>query len=156
MMSKLIQEIRNSYENKIASLQQEIDRLRSKMQIVIASLQEDIGSCDDEAPKSTRKENLAAKKAQAQDEGGPTTRARLIQAIDRMPKTGFGTAELITSVNTDGNARQVNKNRALKIFKDLINEGIVETTKPRSGKMGGVYKKVVKEVLDLTLPLDLF
>jgi len=144
-MSNLIQEIKISYENKIAALQQEIDRLRAKMTLVISSLQEDIGGYDETAPIPTAKASRAVEKIEAQDDGGPITRVRVMQAVDRMPLTGFGTAELINSVNNDGNARQVNKNRALKVFKDLINDGIVEIEKPRSGKQGGVYKKVNKE-----------
>jgi len=145
-MPNIISEIRKSYENKIAALQREIDQLKTKMENVISTIQEDIGDQGDVAPplKAITTEPRIIKKTQTLFGGEPNTRNRLIQSIDRMNLNGFGTDELLSDVNADGNTKQVNKNRALKIFKDIINEGIVEIIAPHSGKRGGVYKKVVK------------
>ncbi len=142
-MPDLIQEIRNTYENKIAGLQAEIDRLRSKMKIVISSLKEDVGYQEGE-PLNKLIHEPSIKKSHI-DEAPSTTRSRVIQVIEAMPLTTFKTAELLRLVNSDGKGKEVNKNRVLKIFKELIESGMVKTVRHHKGKRGGVYKKVEKE-----------
>lgn len=144
-MTDLILEISNKYDKKIAKLQRDIERLQANKIKQISILQEDIGDQEESQAKEIIAEQDIAEDSQPQIEGENTTRTRLILAVNRMPLTGFGTAELLQSVNNDGNSRQVNKNRALKLFNDLINAGIVEVVKPRYGKQGGVYKKVAKK-----------
>lgn len=150
-MSDLTLEIRSACEKKIAILQQEIDRLREGMAIVISALQENSGDQDASIPKELkpihrRKINRqpfeGTKLAEA---GAPNTRKRVKQAIDQMPPSGFGTAELLKRVNLDGNTKPVNKNRALRIFNDLVNSGEIKVLKKRSGSQGGIYSKITKE-----------
>jgi hypothetical protein len=144
-MPNLIAEIRSSYQNKIAALQREIERLRAKMTSVITALQEDIGE-EEENPTNIiipKRAPIVKKVTQSDMDKEPNTRIRVIQAVDRMPLSGFGTNELIQSLNKDGNIKQPNKNRALKIFRTLIDEGLVTVVQEHSGKRGGIYQKTV-------------
>ena len=151
-MSDFISEIRSACEKKIAILQREIDQLREGMTHVIAALQENSVGQDASIPKEPkpilrRKINRqpfeGTKSAKA---GAPNTRERVKQALDQMPPSGFGTADLLKRVNLDGNTKPVNKNRALRIFNDLVNSGEIKVLKKRSGSQGGIYSKIVKEL----------
>lgn len=140
-----VMEADKEHKDEVAVLKQEIERLRAKMASIISALQEEIGSPQINLAKISLEEKH--NKPPAQADTGPTTRTRGIQALDRMPLSGFGTAEWFKSINNDGNSRQVNKNRALRIFKDLMDDGMIEILHERSGKRGGVYKKINKETL---------
>ena len=143
-MSDWISEIEQKYEEKIAALQKRIDKLRETKAAIISSLREDI---EDQAPGSIgatpNTPNPCASSAASHDKKA-TTRERLLSALDRMPLSGFGTSDLLQSVNKDGMGGEVNKNRALKVFKSLINEKKVEVKHKRSGSVGGIYRKNTK------------
>lgn len=141
-MSNLVSEIRSACEKKIAMLQQEIERLREGMKTVIDALQEDNGK-DQELGQPTK--TSAEKPIKAEVDAEPNTRERMLQAIDKLPLSGFGTAELLKTINNDGNPKPVSKNRALRVFNDLIHSGHVHVIGKRIGSKGGVYRKYYKE-----------
>jgi len=138
-MSDLLLDIDQAFERKIAALLAQAEMLRKKKAEYIAGLRADLGGQEIEPKVATKTHH--PKKPTEDVETGPTTRNRGIQALDRMSPLGFGTAEWIKTIDSDGNPKPVNKNRALRIFKDLIDDEMIEVIKPHSGKQGGVYRK---------------
>lgn len=161
-MANLVSEIRNACEKKIAMLQQEIERLREGMKTVIDALQDDTGGDREVAtPPTATGNNLTQRKfnrptPETDIDIGPNTRDRMLLAIDKMPLSGFGTAELLKTINSDGNLKPVNKNRALRVFNDLIHSGHVEVIGKRVGSKGGVYRKHLKEAATAELSSSIF
>jgi hypothetical protein len=152
-MTNIILEIQQSYDNKINALEREIERLRAKKTMIVASLQEDIGggqSFQSPQVKSISPEVAAGEPSKL--DGKMNTRDRLIHALDKMPLAGFSTSNLIGTANRDGNGGDLNKNRASKIFSRLINEGFAEIIQPKCGKIGGIYKKIIKNTQPSPLP----
>ena len=143
-MGNLTQEIRDACEKKIAMLQQEIERLREGMKTVIDALQEDDGG-DRKLNSSVAMSESGAETIKMEVDAEPTTRERMLQAIDKMPSSGFGTAEMLKTINSDGNPKSVNRNRALRVFNDLIHSGHVEVIGKRIGSKGGTYRKYHNE-----------
>jgi hypothetical protein len=144
-MANLILEIEQSYDNKIAALEREIERLREKKTIMISSLQEDIGDREFKSPQMAFKSKQVVIQESIPFGKKINTRDRLLLALEKMPLPGFTTSDLFMSANNDGYGGKVNKNRASKVFKTLIDEGIVEVDKYRHGRQGGIYKKVIKQ-----------
>ncbi|MCK9390116.1 MAG: hypothetical protein M0Q01_00945 [Syntrophales bacterium] len=146
-MTNLSLEIRNACEKKIAMLQQEIEKLREGMKTVLDALKEDNGRDQELDPTAKATGSNPVQQqfnhpiAETDVDAEPNTRHRMLLAIDKMPSSGFGTAELLKTINLDGNTKSVNKNRALRIFNDLIKSGEITVLKKRSGNQGGVYKK---------------
>ena len=144
-MADLILEIEQKYETIIAAHQQEINRLRETKAAIISSLRKDIGGQEAGSLKAKARLNPATfTNNSTKQSRQKTTRERLLLALDLMPLSGFGTSDLLQSVNEDGMGGEVNKNRALKVFKGLINEKRVEVKHKRSGNIGGIYRKITK------------
>ena len=161
-MTNLALEIRTACEKKIAMLQQEIQRIRDGMETVIAALQGDNGGDREVNPlptpmgKDPIKQKINRPTAKTDVDEGPNTRQRMLLAIDKLPLSGFGTAELLKTINSDGNPKPVNKNRALRVFNDLIHSGHVEVIGKRVGSKGGAYRKRLKEAASAESSLSIF
>lgn len=143
-MSDLIIKIEQQYDNKIAALERQIERLRAKKTMVMASLQEDIGDDQGSILQQTafNATQQVAVKQPIQADKKLNMHDRLKLSLEKMPLSGFMTSALFAVASSDGNGN-FNKNRASKVFKTLIEEGLVTIEQGRHGKKGGVYKKVI-------------
>lgn len=140
-------EIAQSYDNKIAALERAIEKLRAKKAMILSSIQEDIGDQEPVPPQTALKTIQQSPDEQPlQTEKKMNMHDRLVLALDKMPTSGFKTSELFMAVSNDGLGGEINKNRASKVFRTLIDEGIVEVSQHRHGTQGGVYRKIVKGV----------
>jgi hypothetical protein len=144
-MASIISEIEQSYDKKIATLQQAIERLKAKKAAVIASLREDIGDQEIKPVSRVVNKNPPSNVVTGTDEVFHTIRERMLKALDAMPISGFGTTELFAYLNKDGLGVEIGINPALKVFKKLVDEGVITVLRRHSGKRGGVYLKASRE-----------
>ena len=143
-MKDLILDIEQSYDKKIAMLQEAIQKLKDKKAMVVSSIKEDIGYNVIKSTTLESKTSSANQTTPIQEVYERNTRPRILRALDKMALSGFGIAELIKEVNADGQGREVNKNRVFRIVQKLVEEGIVNILRPRYGKEGGIYQKTIK------------
>jgi hypothetical protein len=143
LMANVILEIEKEYDNKIKALEIKIERLQANKKIIISSMKEDIGNQGFESSHVELKAADTIIENKAQPIRSMSIRDRLLLSLEKMPLSGFKTSDLFTSVVDDGYGKEFNKNRASKVFKTLIDEGMVCVDQPRSGTRGGIYRKVV-------------
>ncbi len=141
-MSDLIIKIEQQYNNKIAALERQIEKLRAKKTDVILSLQEDIGDQESIPQQTGQKSSNQTGIKQTTHTDKISMHDRLVTALEKIPLGGFMTADLYAVASNDG-CGDFNINRASKVFKTLIDEGLVTVEQYRHGKKGGVYRKVV-------------
>lgn len=143
-MGDIISEIAESYERKIVALEEEIQRLRRKKEMIISSLREDLGTQEGKSNVLPKISIPPISGESAHRVVKLTAHHRMLRALDKMSSEGFLSADLIKTASEDGHGDPLNTNRALKILSRFIEEGLVEVLTPRQGKRGGIYKKVIK------------
>lgn len=158
-MASIIIEIEQSYDNKIAALEKEIERLKEKKLMIMSSLREDIGDIElnDKQVLNLREVRFAD---DSRDVSSKVNREiNIVSAVKRINDAlsnmsgDFSSTQLWESASKDGRGPEIPKTSFHPKFSQMLKDGLVVVVKKPAGGIAGIYRKPSSQNVESSEPV---